>query len=132
MKTMITLAATLATLLAAAPVAARSPEAPSDKPERQCFWSSNVNGFASSDPKIVNIRVGVKDVYQFEMMGPCHDVDWAQAIAIRTRGGSSFICSGLDADLIVPSSIGPHHCPVTKIRKLTAAEIAALPKGSRP
>ena len=116
---------------AAAPGYARSPEEPSAKGARQCFWARSVNNFASDDERVVNIRVGVKDVYRLEMMGRCPDVDWANSIAIRSRG-SNYICAGMDADLITPSSIGPHRCPVSKIRKLTVEETKALPKRARP
>lgn len=101
------------------------------KPARQCFWSSQVNNFASVDDRVVNVRVGVKDVYRLEMFGHCNDLSWNNRIAIVSRGGSS-ICSGLDAEIISPSTIGPQRCKVQKITKLTPAEIAALPKGARP
>lgn len=117
---------------AAAPGFARSPEEPAAKAQpRQCFWTRQVNNFASDDDKVVNVRVGVKDVYQLEMLGRCHDIDWSQKIAIRSRG-SSQICSGLDAEIITPSSIGPQRCQVSKVRKLTTEEIAALPKRAKP
>jgi hypothetical protein len=116
---------------AAAPGFARSPEEPAAKSARQCFWARNVNNFASNDERVVNIRVGVRDVYQLEMLGRCPDVDWANSIAIRSRG-SNYICSGLDAELIAPSPIGPQRCAVSKIRKLTAEEAKALPKHARP
>ena len=126
-------AAGLMSLSVAAPqvAAAKSPLEPDAKPKRQCFWSHQVNGFASRDDRIVNVRVGVKDVYQFEMFGRCNEVDWANKIALVSRGGSS-ICTGMDADIVTPTSIGPQRCPVKAVRKLTPAEVAALPKGARP
>lgn len=131
-KTTLSLAAALlAAALPAAPVAAKSPTEPEAKPARQCFWTRQVNSFASNDDRIVNLRVGVKDIYQLEMFGPCHDVEWSSQIAIRSRG-SSYICTGLDAEIIAPSSIGSQRCPVRHVRKLTPAEVEALPKGSKP
>lgn len=115
----------------AAPVLAKSPVEPQAKPKRQCFWTRNINSFASNDDRIVNIRVGVKDVYQLQMFGRCTDVDWSNNIAIRSRG-SSYICTGLDAEVIAPSPIGPQRCAVQSIRKLTEAEAKALPKHARP
>ena len=124
--------AAAAMLTAAAPVAAKSPlEDGKPTARKQCFWTRQVNGFASSDNRIVNVRVGVKDVYQFEMFGRCEDVDWNNRIAIVSRG-SDYICSGIDAEIISPSSIGPQRCPVKTIRKLTPDEIKALPKHARP
>jgi hypothetical protein len=80
----------------------------------------------------VQVRVGVRDVYQFEMFGHCTDVDWAQRIAIVARGGSSRICEGFDADLVTPSPIGPQRCLVKNIHKLTPEQVAALPRRARP
>ena len=126
-------AAGLVGLSAAAPqtAAAKSPEEPAKSANRQCFWTRQVNNFASDDNRIVNVRVGVKDVYQFEMMGRCQDVDWNNRIAIRSRG-SDYICTGLDAEIISPTAIGPDRCPVKSIRKLTPEEVAALPKRAKP
>lgn len=119
-------------LAASGTAAAKSPpEAGAATAKRQCFWTSQVNNFASSDDRIVNVRVGVKDVYQFEMLGRCNDVDWSQKIAVVSRG-SSQICTGLDAEVIAPSPIGPQHCPVRSVRKLTPEEVKALPKRAQP
>lgn len=127
------LAAALAvSLMGLAPATAKSPlEGAAAPKKKQCFWTRQVNNFASSDDRIVNVRVGVKDVYQFEMFGRCNDVDWSNRIALVSRG-SSYICSGLDAEIITPSPIGPQRCPVRNIRKLTPEEIKALPKRARP
>jgi len=124
---------TALSLVASAPAAAKSPVEPgaAAKPQKQCFWTRQVNSFASNDDRIVNVRVGVKDVYQFEMFGRCNDVDWSNSIALVSRGGS-YICTGLDAEIISPSSIGPQRCPVRNIHKLTPEEIKALPKHARP
>src|SRR5688572_10608824 len=130
----ITLTAAAAALMsvgAAAPGAAKSPLEGAEKPKRQCFWTSQINGFASDDDRIVNVRVGVKDVYQFEMLGRCVDVDWSHRIAVVSRG-SSRICDGLDAEVIAPSSIGPMRCAVKTVRKLTPVEVTALKGRSRP
>jgi hypothetical protein len=129
MKAKFVLAAPLAALLM---IGAANAEPAKKAPARQCFWARDVDGFAAADDKTVNVRVGVHDVYQFEMFGHCNDVDWAEKIAIVSRGGSSLICSGLDADLIVPSTIGPQRCPISHMRKLTPEEIAVLPKHGKP
>ena len=123
--------AAAALITTAAPVAAKSPLEPRPASRGQCFWTHQVNGFASNDDRVVNIRVGVRDVYQFEMFGPCPDIDWNQRIALVSRGGSN-ICTGMDAEVITRTAIGPQRCPVRSVRKLTPEEIAALPKRARP
>jgi hypothetical protein len=125
MKTAIGLAAVLLALTAGAAVAA-------DKaPPRDCFWTRNANGFAAQDDHTLNVRVNSRDVYQFEMMGHCPDMDWNNRIALVSRGGSN-ICTGMDAEVVTHSPIGPMRCPVHSVRKLTPAEVAALPRKARP
>ena len=132
MNTKVALAAAAALMAlgasAATPASARSPVEP--KPN-QCFWTRNVDSFAAENDHIVNIRVGVGDVYQFEIMGSCPDIDWNQRIALVSRAGSS-ICSGMDAEIVTRSQIGPQRCPVRSVRKLTPQEVAALPAKARP
>ncbi|WP_332772895.1 DUF6491 family protein [Phenylobacterium sp.] len=101
------------------------------KPQRQCFSARNVSNFSAVDDRTVNLRVGVKDVYRLDLMGPCHDIDWQHQIGIQSRG-SSWICSGLDATIITKSPIGPQRCAVRTVRKLSLEEIAALPPKHKP
>jgi hypothetical protein len=124
------MAAGAAPQMAAATSPAQS-EATATTPKRQCFWARNANGFAAVDDQTVNVRVGVRDVYRFELLGPCPDIDWSQQIALVSRGSSS-ICSGLDAEIVTRSTIGPQRCAVRNMRKLTPAEVAALPSKARP
>jgi hypothetical protein len=130
-KTALTLLAATGLLAGSAGTGFAAAPAKADKPARQCFWTDRINSFAAPDDKTVNVRVGVKDVYQFELFARCPEIDWNQNIAVRSRG-SSYICSGLDAEVISPSSIGPQRCAVRTVRKLTEAEIKALPKHGRP
>jgi hypothetical protein len=98
---------------------------------RKCFWANRVNSFEALDETHVNIRVGVRDIYQMTMFGPCPDVDWAQRIALRSHGGS-VICTAMDAEVITPSALGPQRCAIRDIRHLSPAEVAALPPRARP
>lgn len=98
---------------------------------RQCFWASNVSSFAAADDRTVNLRVGTRDYYRLELMGPCPDVDWAQRIALESRGSNS-ICTGLDATIVAPSSIGPQRCPVRTVRRLSPDEVKALSGKAKP
>lgn len=98
---------------------------------RECFFTRNVNGFSAPDRETLYLRVGVRDVYQMQMFGPCPDMDWAQRLAIVSSSGSS-ICRGMDATVIAPGPLGEQRCMVRAVRKLTPAEVEALPRGSRP
>ena len=83
---------------------------------RDCFWPNAVTGFSDAGRDQVRIHAG-GDEYLFEMFGSCPDLDFAEDIALRSRG-PGMICRGIDAELIVPSSIGPRRCPVRMIRKV--------------
>jgi len=107
-------------------------EAAAKTAKRSCFPASNVSGFRASDDKTVYLRVGVKDVYRLDLMSACPNVDWNERIALFSRGGSSFICTGLDVDVISSTPIGRQRCPVQTLTKLTPQEVAALPKKSLP
>ena len=96
-----------------------------------CFWTRNADGFAAQGDRVVNVRVGVRDVYRFELMGSCPDIDWSNRIALVSRSGST-ICTGMDAEIVTRTAIGPQRCPVRSTRRLTAQEVAALPRGARP
>ena len=129
------LAAMAALAAGAAGSAAQAAAPPAAKADRSaCFYSRNVDGFSPVDKETVNIRVGVRDVYQLKILGFSTDIDWAQRIALVSRGGGSFICDAMDADLLVPSTTGgqSQRFPLSSLRKLTAAEIAALPKNQKP
>lgn len=94
-------------------------------PRRDCFSARSVNGFTPVGREAVDVRVSRNQQYRLTLAGYCPDVDWSLQIALRTRGGSSFICAGLDAEIIVPSTTGPQRCAVTEVRRLTPEEIAA-------
>lgn len=125
-------AAALVTLAATAAAAA-----PTDKPgdpakHNQCFWTRMADGFAAADEHTLNVRVGVRDVYQFEMFGPCLGMDWDQHIALVSRPGGT-ICTGMDAEVISQApGFGRQRCAVRSVKKLTPEEIAALPKRAKP
>lgn len=95
------------------------------KPARACFFANQVSGWSTNDAEdVAYLHVGVKDVYRAELFSRCHDLDDAISIALVNRGGGS-ICSGLDATIVVKSSIGPQRCQVTKLTKMTPDEVAA-------
>lgn len=107
----------------AAPTPDQTAAAPA---RRQCFWARNVNGFNAVDRETVRVNVGASQVWELKLFGTCLDVDWATAIGIRGRG-SDRICSGLDAEIVVPDSLGrtPQRCQVESVRRVTPEELAA-------
>ena len=128
-----------AVLAVAAGGAAPAPAAdkPSDtaagpKGQKDCFHPRFINGFAAPDEKNLYIRVGVRDVYHFEMFAPCLDMDWNNNLGLVVRPGP-WVCDGMDAEVISHATgLGRQRCFVRHMRKLSPEEVAALPKGSRP
>ena len=110
-------------------------KAPGRSASRQCFYSRNISSWAPVDRSTVNLRVSVSDIYQLKLLGDCPNIDWVEGIGLEHRG-SPWICSGLDAELLVPQPGGgrgfPLHCPVTSIRKLSKEEAKALPPKQHP
>jgi hypothetical protein len=122
-----------ATAAGCAPARTEQPEvATAGADGRQCLHIPSVNSFTAVDRQTVNVRVGVRDYYQLQLLGTCRDVDWNLSVALRSRGGGSFACSALGLEVISPSISGPDVCPVTSMRKLSEAEVAALPSRQRP
>ena len=100
--------------------------APAERQASRCFLASQVNGFSShGNDESVDVRVGANANYRLSLAGPCPDVDWSMRVALRTRGGGSWICQGADAEIIVPSPTGTQRCLVTDVRPISRAESEA-------
>ena len=117
------------------PVAHAQGNNPGKSDGKSCFYSRNISSWAPVDRSTVNLRVSVSDIYQLKLLGDCPNIDWVEGIGLEHRG-SPWICSGLDAELLVPQPGGgrgfPLHCPVTSIRKLSKEEAKALPPKQHP
>ena len=113
-----------AAMLAAGCAVAGEPP-PASAEGRECLLASTVNSFTPVGDDAVVVRAGASDHYRLELIGTCPDVDWAWRIALRTRG-SSWVCRGYDAELVVPHPSGTQYCPVRAVRKLSEAEVEAF------
>jgi hypothetical protein len=91
---------------------------------RQCFFPSQVSGYTEAGRDRIHVHAGPRDVYLFETLGRCPDIEDSESIAFDHRG-SATICSGLDVVLIVPQTTGTLRCPVRMIRKLSEEEAKA-------
>lgn len=94
---------------------------------RECFSARNVSSFKAQGDNAVDIQAGVRRYYRLQLAGVCPNVNWARRVAVVARSGSSFICQGLDAELVViDPSLGPQRCLVSNVRRLSDAEARAL------
>jgi hypothetical protein len=125
------LAAALALCLCGPAVAATADKPPPDP--GQCFNVRTVNNrFTRVDNRTVNVGVDGKDVWRLRIIGPCGGIDWTLPATLKSRTGGSTICAAGDIDLYAPSPLGPRICRVQAMRKLTPAEVSALPRNQRP
>jgi hypothetical protein len=97
-----------------------------------CIVVRNINGFSAPNDSTVLVRVGVKDIYRLDLMGPCVGITFDQRLRLDSSPGRSWICSPLEATVISGRTGGSQRCPVTAIHKLTPDEAATLPKRDRP
>ena len=125
MKALVSLLA--ATLLLPACMEEPGPESASAQSRGDdCFHANSVSGFTPRGDEVVDIQVGANRHYRLELGGICPGIDWSHRIILRTRGGGSFICRGMDAEVIAPDrGMGPERCWVTGIRRLSEAEVEA-------
>jgi hypothetical protein len=94
---------------------------------RECFSARNVSGFSPVDDNTVDVQVGSRRWFRLELAGVCPNVNWTTGVAVVARSGGSFICQGLDAEVIVPNpGLGPQRCLVSSVRRLSDAEVQAL------
>lgn len=118
--------------LIAAGLSAASVQAQPARPARACFFQSQLNGWKEVGDRQVNIRVGVRDIYQIALDSPCWNLRWAERLALESRGSSN-ICTGDTITVIVPDrTTGPDRCFGRVTRRLTPEEAAALPPKQRP
>lgn len=93
---------------------------------RECFSARSVSGFTAVDDDTVDVQVGSRRHYRLEIAGVCTNVNWVNAVALVARNGSSFICQGFDAELVVRDpGLGPQRCVVNSVRRLSDAEVKA-------
>ena len=94
---------------------------------RQCFNARMVHEFRPVDRDFVHVTVGARNVFELRTVGYCPDIDWSLRIAIRSTSDSSWVCRGLDAELLVPSETGQgfDRCLVTSVRQLSPQEVLA-------
>ena len=93
---------------------------------RDCFNANSVSGFTPRGDEAVDVQVGARRYYRLQLAGVCPNVNWSTRVALVSRG-SSFICQGFDAELVVNSpGLGPQRCFVSSVRRLSDAEVQAL------
>lgn len=108
----------------------------SARAERRCFNVDQVQNYRQTTATQVNVRALGGDVYQLDAAGGCWDLDSAVRLAILPDGAGLAGGRACVGDLVrlavpgAPTDGGTCRARVTK--RLTDAEIAALPSRQRP
>ena len=106
--------------------------APTD--HQNCFLGRDWESWsAPGDGDTILIRVGLRDIYRVDLTPGSHVRKDPDRFLITKQRGSSWICSPLDLDLTLSDTLGFHQplFPIS-MRKLSKAEVAALPRKDRP
>ena len=127
---LISIAAAAATLLAAG--AANANDRPSQR--ASCFLSNTWTGWsATPDGDTLYLRISVRDVYRADLTPGSHVRKWGDEFLVSQVRGSNWICSPLDLDLTLADRHGIRQPLIVRsLRKLTPAEIAAIPAKEMP
>lgn len=127
----IWLAAAAAVTVAA--TAAQAAETP--KPHHnECFLSRDWDGWsAPGGGDVIYLKVRMHDVWRLDLTPGTHVHKYPDYFLVNRIRGSNWLCSPLDFDLELSDHSGFRQpLIVTKMRKLTPAEIAEIPKKDRP
>ena len=119
-------AAFLAVAIGAAPLAAATAaeQAPEQSPVRDCFASRSILGYSIIDDHNVKVSVGASRDYILTTTWNARNLDWGQAIALRSTTG--WICTGNGLGVSVIGGRPSQTYPITGIAR--APESA--PQGS--
>ncbi len=107
--------------------------ATTDNPTVPCFHLTQWQGWKAPDRKTLYLGVNMHDVYQVDLSVSPPELMWPDAQLISEAQGSSAICTALDLQLAVVNASGIRQPIIArKLTKLTAEEVAAIPKKYRP
>lgn len=129
----------LTTALLAASAPALAANAPDDtkgaaaKPARSCFYLSDWDGWSAPDRDTLYLRVRNRDVYQVELSHGTSQLTSPGVHLVSVVRGIDSVCHPLDLDLRVSDGFGFAMPIMAKsITKLSAEQVAAIPKKDRP
>lgn len=98
--------------------------ASADAGARDCFSSSQVNGYSVIDDHRVRVSVSANRNYILSTSWNAHDLNWTEAIALRSGPGQ--ICTGNGLGVEIVGGNPPRTFPITGI----AREPDPVPAGS--
>lgn len=108
-----------------------------DKPPptgRDCFISNSWQGWsAPGNGDFLYLRVGMHDIYRVDLTPGTHVYKAGDRFLINRVHGPDWICSPLDLQLTLADPQGYREPLIARsLRKLTAEEVAAIPRKDLP
>jgi len=91
-----------------------------------CFRTADVSGYNVIDRSHVGVRVGAGDRYILTTMWNTTDLDWTEAIAIRTATGR--VCTGNGLGVEIIGGRPQRTYPISAVER--SPEEPAAPQGS--
>jgi uncharacterized protein DUF6491 len=101
--------------------------ATADAAARDCFLASSVNGYSYVNEHTVRVTVGANRHYLLGTTWNAQDLNWTEAIALRSRG-SDWICTGNGLGVEVTGGRPRQTYPITSITR--EPEPPPAPQGS--
>ena len=104
-------------------------------PARDCFISSSWRGWsAPQGADALYLRVRTNDIYRVDLTPGTRIHRYGSDYLVNEVRGSSWICSALDLDLALVDYNGSARRGIvaTNLRRLTAEEVAAIPREDLP
>jgi hypothetical protein len=99
----------------------------------ECFSSTDWQGWKAPSESVLYLRVRMHDIYRVDLSGGSNMLTWPGTHLINEVRGSNRVCSAIDLDLSVGDESGfVTHLIPQSIRKLSAEEVAAIPKKDLP
>jgi hypothetical protein len=84
--------------------------------DRDCFNADSVSGYSLTDENHITVRVGANRRYALTTMFNARDLDWTQAIALRST--SDWICTGNGLGVEVIGGQPRRNYPISGIERL--------------
>jgi hypothetical protein len=128
MKAPILMAAVAALAMAGAAHA----DAPAAKPKSTCFFTRDWSGWHAPNKDTIYLRVNVRDFYKVELNFGSQLLTWPDSHLINEVRGTDSVCSPIDLDLKVAEGGIVEPLFVKSITRLTAEQVAAIPKKDLP
>jgi hypothetical protein len=98
---------------------------------RQCFEARDVNGFSAISDTVLDVKVNSDRYFRLTTDGSCPNSNFRPRIALQTLTGGSWICQGLDAQIVVRDPAGAERCQVRNIQPITKADWLADAKARK-